>query len=53
MELPYERGDRGAAERLHTLLSRVMWRTSKRSVKDQLGLPPMTEVRVCGCVGVV
>ena len=45
IELPYERGDPEAATRLHLLLSDLMWRTSKKSVKDQLGLPPISEVR--------
>ena len=44
IELLHERGDPEAASRLHRLLSGLMWRTSKRTVKDQLALPPQTEI---------
>jgi hypothetical protein len=43
IEFLHEKGDPDAASRLHRLLSAIMWRTSKKSVLDQLALPPQTE----------
>uniref|UniRef100_A0A182IK53 RING-type domain-containing protein n=1 Tax=Anopheles atroparvus TaxID=41427 RepID=A0A182IK53_ANOAO len=38
-----ERYQRGNAEPLLTVMARIMWRTCKASVLDQLGIPPQTE----------
>jgi hypothetical protein len=44
IERPMERGDPQARDRLLLTLSGLMWRNSKRSVKDQLGLPPQRQI---------
>ncbi|XP_071734356.1 uncharacterized protein [Rutidosis leptorrhynchoides] len=40
---PYEKGDAGAMEYTHNLFKKIMWRSSKSHVADELLLPPQEE----------
>ncbi|CAM9223604.1 unnamed protein product, partial [Phaeothamnion confervicola] len=44
LQAPVEARLPGAMKRLTAVLGGMLWRTSKRSVLDQLGLPPQNEV---------
>jgi hypothetical protein len=41
MQHPYEHNNYYAVQRMHALISRIMWRNSKQSVASQLNLPTL------------